>query len=171
MASENDDSASISELEHTENEDEHLDNEEEQPGEAYSSSKGKKKKKKKKKKKVTGEAAGAISSGEGASQERAIDKQESERRFKQALESAKQDDEMFLLLADANVYDAKARKLFDALKDNSSVTSINLSGNKIGDEGVQVSWAKQLQGWQVKSYCWPVILQKALSTQLTSACS
>lgn len=61
------------------------------------------------------------------------------RRFHKALESAKQSEDMWVLLGNAHIADAKARCLADSLRGNSSVTSINLSANQIGDEGVKVT--------------------------------
>ncbi|KAF8065507.1 hypothetical protein HT031_003108 [Scenedesmus sp. PABB004] len=73
----------------------------------------------------------------GASQQEKQEKQEAERRFQKALEAAKHSEDMWVLLGNANIHDAKARKLFDALRANASITSVNLSANHIGDEGVQ----------------------------------
>jgi hypothetical protein len=42
-------------------------------------------------------------------------------------------------------------QLFEALKSNSSITSVNLSANHIGDEGVQVRAQQQQQQQQRKS--------------------
>ncbi|WIA36761.1 hypothetical protein OEZ86_008027 [Tetradesmus obliquus] len=125
------------EQEHTE--DDHTEDEETSSEADHQDGGAKKKKKKRKKKKKAGSgAAGAISSSdEGQAVHDKVDKQEAERRFQKALESAKHDEDMWVLLANANVHDAKARKLFEALKSNSSITSVNLSANHIGDEGVQ----------------------------------
>ncbi|WIA16567.1 hypothetical protein OEZ85_013237 [Tetradesmus obliquus] len=125
------------EQEHTE--DDHTEDEETSSEADHQDGGAKKKKKKRKKKKKAGSgAAGAISSSdEGQAVHDKVDKQEAERRFQKALESAKHDEDMWVLLANANVHDAKARKLFEALKSNSSITSVNLSANYIGDEGVQ----------------------------------
>eukprot|EP00775_Hariotina_reticulata_P002901 gene2901-3189_t len=125
------------ELDHlTNNEDEEDEVSTEEESNVTGEAKKHKKKKKKKKKKTQSDAASAGSSGdEGAATVDKQEKQEAERRFQKALESAKQNEDMWLLLSNAHVHDAKARKLFDALKTNSSVTSINLSANHISDEG------------------------------------
>lgn len=67
-----------------------------------------------------------------------------------------------------------APQLFDALRSNNSITSVNLSANHIGDEGVQVGGVHQIKGFarrvcaggwqQLCSYC-------AVPPALCSSCA
>ncbi|KAG2452581.1 hypothetical protein HYH02_002818 [Chlamydomonas schloesseri] len=117
------------------------------------SSGAKKKKKKKKKKKGKGGAASqAAPAGEAAQAASPAgttltkaQKQEAERRFTAALDACRGADEMWVKLSNCNIFDVKAKKLADALKSNSCITSLDLSQNHISDEGAQ-ALAAMLQG-------------------------
>ncbi|GFR46461.1 hypothetical protein Agub_g8036 [Astrephomene gubernaculifera] len=107
-----------------------------------SSSKKKKKKKKKKKGKgaqSTPAAAEGAQASQGASQPALTkaQKAEAEKKFTSALDACRGATEMWVDLSNSHVYDAKAKKLADALKANSCITSLDLSRNNIADDGAQ----------------------------------
>jgi len=103
-----------------------------------SANKNKKKKKKKKKKKSdSGQGPAAGSDASTSASTNKVDKNEAEKRFNTAVDSIKGGDEMWINLANCNIFCAKTKKLMDALKANKSVTSVDLSSNHIGDDGAQ----------------------------------
>ncbi|EFJ50595.1 hypothetical protein VOLCADRAFT_103810 [Volvox carteri f. nagariensis] len=132
-------------------EDDEEDSDEERSDAASTSSKSsvnsvdsssKKKKKKKKKKKGKG-SQGTVGDAAQAPQPAAqpgltkAQKAEAEKRFAAALDACRGSTEMWVKLAHCNIFDAKAKKLADALRTNSCITCLDLSGNNISDEGAQ----------------------------------
>ncbi|GLI58902.1 hypothetical protein VaNZ11_000684 [Volvox africanus] len=104
------------------------------------SSSKKKRKKKKKKKKGKGSqsaAADAAQAPQPAAQPALTkaQKAEAEKRFTAALDACRGNSEMWVKLGQCNIFDAKAKKLADVLRGNICITSLDLSGNNISDDG------------------------------------
>uniref|UniRef100_A0A7S0RKD5 Uncharacterized protein n=1 Tax=Chlamydomonas leiostraca TaxID=1034604 RepID=A0A7S0RKD5_9CHLO len=100
--------------------------------------KKKKKKKKKGKKKASGEATdGSSPAASSAPTGPQVNKAEADKKFNAAISSIKGNDEMWVKLNACAVQDGKAKKLFDQLKSNSTVTSLDLSQNQLTDEAAQ----------------------------------
>ncbi|MEW5298643.1 MAG: hypothetical protein WDW36_001738 [Sanguina aurantia] len=103
----------------------------------------KKKKRKNKKKKGKGEAAGPAGVGGSLASNGTtvlkVDKQEADKRFNSTMEQIRGKSGLeWVALSACNIAGAKTKKLFDALKLNTTVTSLNLSHNQITDDSVQV---------------------------------
>ncbi|GLC44160.1 hypothetical protein PLESTB_000901600 [Pleodorina starrii] len=104
---------------------------------------GSKKKKKRKKKRKGKGSQGASCDAVQAPQPAAptgftkAQKAEAEKRFTAALDACRNNSEMWVKLAQCNIFDSKAKKLADLLKSNTCITSLDLSGNSISDEGAQ----------------------------------
>uniref|UniRef100_A0A7R9VAG8 Uncharacterized protein n=1 Tax=Chlamydomonas euryale TaxID=1486919 RepID=A0A7R9VAG8_9CHLO len=107
-----------------------------------SSTGGKKKKKKtnrKKKTKANAEGAAGPETSlptEASSSKPSISKSDAEKRFNAAMDSLRKGED-WIDLAGCGVPPAKAKKLFEALKDNASLTMLNLSNNQINDDAAQ----------------------------------
>eukprot|EP00271_Cylindrocystis_brebissonii_P021849 TRINITY_DN8076_c0_g1_i1.p1 TRINITY_DN8076_c0_g1~~TRINITY_DN8076_c0_g1_i1.p1 ORF type:complete len:554 (-),score=135.87 TRINITY_DN8076_c0_g1_i1:575-2236(-) len=110
----------------------------------------KKKKKKKKKKKNKGKSAneGSEAAAVNSSDEGMLPADVAESRYVTALEGlrSKSDLCLWVQLSKCRLSDKKARKISDALAENKSVTSIDLSHNSITDEGIQLLSSALLAG-------------------------
>jgi len=97
----------------------------------------KNKKKKKKKKKKTAQDESGTAGQETRPQPEVLP--DAEARYSQALDSLRCNDEtgMWISLKNCNIGDKKVKKLVDLLKNNDTVTSINLDNNVISEGGFQ----------------------------------
>lgn len=108
-------------------------------GAGHSPAGEKKKKKKKKKKKHSSPDPPGVENRTASGSSGVTDKKEAETRYKSALDLLQSNDEdgMWIRLSDCHIFDAKARKISEALANNKQVTSLDLSANHISTEGAK----------------------------------